>query len=69
MKDEKKFALLSSAEATIIEPMQESRCKIAEETDDELRALLKAWHAPCVPSSLDDRVIATYRRILSRPPF
>jgi hypothetical protein len=36
--------------------------------DEKLRALLRAWRAPDVPSSLDARVLVAYRRV-SAPRF
>src|SRR3989442_597299 len=35
--------------------------------DDELRSLLRQWSAPDVPNSLDNRVAATYQRVMGEP--
>jgi len=35
--------------------------------DDELRSLLKQWSVPDVPNSLDNRVAATYQRVMEEP--
>src|SRR6266436_9886289 len=35
--------------------------------DDELRSLLRQWSAPDVPNSLDNRVAATYQRMMKEP--
>ena len=35
--------------------------------DDELRSLLKQWSVPDVPNSLDNRVAATYQRVIEEP--
>src|SRR5436309_3096998 len=35
--------------------------------DDELRSLLRQWSAPDVPNSLDNRVAATYQRVIKEP--
>src|SRR2546422_5816208 len=35
--------------------------------DDELRSLLRQWSAPDVPNSLDNRVAATYQRMMEEP--
>src|SRR3989440_7366140 len=35
--------------------------------DDELRSLLRQWSAPDAPNSLDNRVAATYQRVMEKP--
>src|SRR6266851_236565 len=35
--------------------------------DDELRSLLRQWSAPGAPNSLDNRVAATYQRVMEKP--
>src|SRR5437763_1556111 len=35
--------------------------------DDELRSLLRQWSAPDAPNSLDNRVAATYQRVMEGP--
>src|SRR6266851_5929198 len=35
--------------------------------DDELRSLLRQWSAPGAPNSLDNRVAATYQRVMQEP--
>src|SRR5436305_8082192 len=35
--------------------------------DDELRSLLRQWRAPDAPGSLDNRVAATYQRVINEP--
>jgi len=35
--------------------------------DDELRSLLRQWSVPDVPNSLDNRVAATYQRVMEEP--
>src|SRR2546423_7303121 len=37
--------------------------------DQELHALLDHWRAPRTPESLDRRMIAAYRKVLSRAPL
>src|SRR5438046_3718364 len=35
--------------------------------DDELRSLLRQWSAPGAPNALDNRVAATYQRVMEEP--
>jgi hypothetical protein len=39
------------------------------ERDEALSRLLTQWTPPSVPESLDERVLASYRRQVSRAPF
>ena len=39
------------------------------ERDEELSRLLQRWSAPVVPSGMDDRVLAAWRREVGREPW
>lgn len=43
--------------------------RAAPDLPPEIEAALQTWHAPRVPSSLDTRVLASYRQQLTRVPF
>lgn len=70
MKDEKKLGEPFPPEGPARKGADECLSDFAGEAEDEdLSSLLKQWHAPGIPPSLDTRVAASFHQRVMAPPL
>jgi hypothetical protein len=70
MKDEKKTGDVCSHHGSIPRAADECLTDFTSEAEDkDLSSLLKHWHAPVIPPSLDTRIAASFHQRVMTPPF